>query len=70
MSVLKRITKKATLYQQYKQYMEARSSIKTQTENQLVPFNSFDLVSEAEKELLDKKDFARKARNKRKANKQ
>jgi len=71
MSVLKKITKQSKKYQTYKQYVdELKTKSLSNTNQQLVPFDSFDLVSEAEKELLDKKDLVRKARNKRKANKQ
>ncbi len=67
MSVKKRLLKQTMKYDQYKTYTEQLQYNKTDSQEQsLIPF---DIANSVEKELLAKKEAARKARNKRKAKK-
>lgn len=67
MSVKKRLLKQTVKYEKFQNYMDTlKSNALTQQDQSLVPFDISDSV---QKELMAKKETARKARNKRKANK-
>ena len=67
MSVKKRLLKQTIKYEQFKTYTDNLKVTRLAQQGQsLAPF---DISESVEKELLEQKEAARKARNKRKANK-